>query len=177
VRRLSGGTGAPPPRGLGHGVHDTGYRRGQATPRGGFQPMTSPIRIVTAVILDPAGRVLVVRKRGSRAFIQPGGKREAGEQALHTLARELREELGVALRAGGAHALGTFEDDAVNEPGRRVQGESFLVQVDGTPRARAEIAELAWIPLHPPHGVLLAPLSERHVLPAARRWLGAGQAG
>jgi len=94
-----------------------------------------------------------------------------------TLARELREELGVALRAGGAHALGTFEDDAVNEPGRRVQGESFLVQVDGTPRARAEIAELAWIPLHPPHGVVLAPLSERHVLPAVRRWLGAGQAG
>lgn len=138
MRRLSGGTGVPPPRGLGHGVHDTAYSRGQATPRGGFQPMTSPIRIVTAVILDRAGRVLVVRKRGSRAFIQPGGKREAGEQALHTLARELREELGVALRAGGAHALGTFEDDAVNEPGRRVQGESFLVQVDGTPRARRD---------------------------------------
>jgi len=58
-----------------------------------------------------------------------------------------------------------------NEPGRRVQGESFLVQVNGTPRAQAEIAGLACIPLQPPHGVVLAPPSERHVLPAAARAL------
>jgi 8-oxo-dGTP diphosphatase len=133
--------------------------------------MTSPIRIVTAVILDDAGRVLVVRKHGSQTFIQPGGKREPGEDALRTLGRELHEELGVTPRIGSALALGTFEDDAVNEPGQRVQGESFLVRVDGTPRAQAEIAELAWIPLHPPHGVRLAPLSERHVLPVAARLL------
>ena len=36
------------------------------------------IRIVTAVILDDANRVLVVRKHGSDTFIQPGGKREPG---------------------------------------------------------------------------------------------------
>lgn len=62
-------------------------------------------------------------------------------------------------------------DGGNNEPGRRVQGESFPVQVDGTPRAQGEIAELVWIPLQSPHGVVLAPLSERHVLPAAARAL------
>ena len=126
-----------------------------------------PIRIVTAVILDPQQRVLVVRKHGSDTFIQPGGKREPGEDALQTLARELHEELSVQIDSRKAVALGSFEDIAVNEPGRRVQGESFLVSITGTPQVQAEIAELSWIPLQPPHGVKLAPLSALHVLPAA----------
>lgn len=128
----------------------------------------SPIRIVTAVILDAQQRVLVVRKHGSDTFIQPGGKREPGEDALQTLARELHEELGIVMDPTSAVPLGTFEDAAVNEPGRRVQGESFLVQASGTARVQAEIAELAWIALQPPHGVKLAPLSAQHTLPAAR---------
>ena len=53
------------------------------------------IRTVAAVIVDGQGRVLLVRKHGSSTFIQPGGKREPGEDALATLARELQEELGV----------------------------------------------------------------------------------
>src|SRR5690606_39245387 len=80
----------------------------------------APVRTAAAVILDAQGRVLLVRKRGSTFFIQPGGKREPGETVLETLARELREELGVELRPGSAIALGEFEHVAVNEPGRRV---------------------------------------------------------
>ncbi|GAB3739059.1 NUDIX domain-containing protein [Silanimonas algicola] len=127
-----------------------------------------PIRTVAAVIADDDGRVLLVRKRGSTTFIQPGGKREPGENALATLARELHEELGVHLIEGSARRLGEFEAEAVNEPGRRVRGEAFAVRISGTPVAHAEIAELAWIAPQPPFAIPVAPLSADHILPAWR---------
>ena len=46
------------------------------------------ISIVAALIRDADGRVLLVRKRGTSAFMQPGGKRDAGESDVAALARE-----------------------------------------------------------------------------------------
>ncbi len=37
------------------------------------------IEIVAALNRDEAGRVLLIRKRGTSAFMQPGGKRDHGE--------------------------------------------------------------------------------------------------
>lgn len=123
------------------------------------------IRTVAAVIRDVRGHVLLVRKRGTPTFIQPGGKREPGEQPLATLARELHEELGVALRPG-ARRLGEFEDVAVNEPDTRVRAEVYLAEVGGEPAPRAEIEELAWVDPAAPGERVIAPLSRTQLLPA-----------
>ncbi|HZP68639.1 MAG TPA: NUDIX domain-containing protein [Pseudolabrys sp.] len=62
------------------------------------------ISVVAALIRDEQGRVLLVRKRGTAAFMQPGGKRDPGESELAALARELTEELGCRERAGSPGA-------------------------------------------------------------------------
>lgn len=124
------------------------------------------IRTVAALIADERGRVLLVRKRGSEIFIQPGGKREPGEDSLATLARELREEIGVGFDPAGAWRLGEFEERAVHEAGKRVRAEVFAVAIDGQPQAAAEIEELAWVDPHESGDFSVAPLSRRQILPA-----------
>jgi 8-oxo-dGTP diphosphatase len=126
------------------------------------------IRIVAALIRDDAGRVLLVRKRGTQAFMQPGGKRERGEDDVTALARELDEELGCRVLRGSARALGVFDCVAANEPDRRVNAAVYAIDVEGGVAARAEIDEIAWIDPAAPGDIHLAPLTRDHVLPLAR---------
>lgn len=126
------------------------------------------IHVSAAVIVDEAGRVLVVRKQGTSMFMQPGGKPEAGESAAQTLIRELHEELGLELDEADLQPLGSFVSAAANEPGHRVIAEAFATSVD--PRAvtvQAELAELRWITPDDIATVPLAPLSVEHLLPIA----------
>ncbi|WP_354002922.1 NUDIX hydrolase [Microbacterium elymi] len=106
--------------------------------------MTATIRVSAAVVMDAAGRALVVRKRGTASFMQPGGKPEPGESAAAALVRELEEELGVTTDAAALTSLGTFTAAAANEPGHDVVADAFALTLDPAQvRAAAEIAELA----------------------------------
>ncbi|MEA3015565.1 MAG: hypothetical protein QOI38_287 [Sphingomonadales bacterium] len=127
------------------------------------------IRIAAAVIGDGLGRILLVRKRGTEAFMLPGGKIGRGEVALETLARELGEEIGCAI-APGPRPLGRFSAPAANEPGATVEAELFAVDLVGEAAPAAEIAEARW---HHPDEIAvfpLAPLARDHVLPLVRSW-------
>jgi 8-oxo-dGTP diphosphatase len=121
------------------------------------------VEVVGAVILDDAGRLLTVRKRATRRFMLPGGKREPGEDDRTALARELREELGVEVVA--ATPIGRFEAPAANEPGATVRSSAYRVQVEGAITAGAEIEALLWIDPAAPPEVLLAPLLSERILP------------
>ena len=126
------------------------------------------IRIVAAVVLNGAGETLVVRKRGTAAFMQPGGKPNAGEDGLEALEREIVEELGCGLEGGSCRPLGRFTAPAANEEGWTVEAELFAARLSGEIRLDAEIEEAVWIDPDREPGLELAPLTRRHALPLAR---------
>ena len=60
------------------------------------------VRVAAAVIVRPDGQVLLAQRPNGKAYAGywefPGGKLEPGEAPRHALDRELREELGLAVR-------------------------------------------------------------------------------
>ena len=127
------------------------------------------IKVVAALIRDDAGRVLVVRKRGTAAFMQPGGKRDPGEDDITALSREVAEELGCGVVRASVRPLGEFDAIAANEPGFRVQACLYGIDVTGDITPSREIDEMIWIDPAAPPDIALAPLTRDHVLPLAAR--------
>ena len=126
------------------------------------------IRIVAAVVADERGHLLLVRKRGTAAFMQPGGKPEPGETPDVTLVRELREELGLRLDLGALAPLGEFTAAAANEPGFLVVADVYRVDIGGqTPVADAEIDEVRWVTRAEASALDVAPLAATYFLPNA----------
>ncbi|MCB2251859.1 NUDIX domain-containing protein [Pseudomonas chlororaphis] len=127
------------------------------------------IHIAAALLVAPDGRTLLVRKRGTQAFMQPGGKIEPGELPSHALARELEEELGLRIAPDDARYLGRFSAPAANEPGHVVEAQLFRLDLDSdqvTPAA--EIEEVRWVDPANADELTLAPLTRDLILPFYR---------
>lgn len=128
--------------------------------------MSLTVHVVAALIVDDAGRALMVRKTGTSVFMQPGGKPEPGESSAEALCRELHEELGLVVRARDLERVGRFESDAANEPGHRVVAEVFCVRRPITEVVcAAEIDEARWIGPDDVDAQPIAPLSQQWLLP------------
>lgn len=127
---------------------------------------SEPIRISSIIITNSSGQCLLVRKRGTRYFIQPGGKIEPGESKAEALVRELQEELNLSMSIRDFSYVGCFTDKAINEPGRTVIAEIYHTNIDvsGISPA-AEIEEIIWYSVTYPQKVLLAPLTKNHLIP------------
>ena len=136
----------------------------------------SGLLVVAAVVLtDEAGRIALVRKRGTRRFMLPGGKIEPGESAEDCAVREAMEELGAGLDRELLSLLGEWEAPAANEPGHRVLGHVFAHPPVAGLTPRGEIDELMWLaPDDADDRDDLAPLFQFRVLPALRGLAGGG---
>jgi 8-oxo-dGTP diphosphatase len=120
---------------------------------------------VGAIILNERKQLLVVRKRveDRTEFIIPGGRQEPGEADLHTLARELQEELGVSLES--STFFGKFEDIAVFENVPLVMSV-YQTIINGKPTPQSEIKEYAWIDRdYSAKGYCLGSVLSKYVIP------------
>ncbi len=127
--------------------------------------MPKVLKIATACLLDEAGRLLIVRKRGTHMFMLPGGKNEPGESPLATLVRELQEELDLEVEPTAFQPLGHFQSRAANEPDHWVEADVFVGSLHSSVKAQAEIEELAWLDLLAQHQCELAPLLREQIIP------------
>ncbi|MBF7142319.1 MULTISPECIES: NUDIX hydrolase [Pseudomonas] len=127
--------------------------------------MPNTLHIAAALLLNNEGHTLLVRKRGTAFFMQPGGKIEAHEQPVQALARELEEELGVRIQPSQATYLGASSAPAANEPGFQVHCTLFDVVIDTQVVPAAEIEEAVWVSAQQAQALCLAPLTRDWVLP------------
>ena len=115
------------------------------------------MRIVVALARNAEGQVLLVRKRGTTAFMQPGGKIENGEDARMALSRELAEELALAVPADRFQYLGGASAPSANEPGVTVEAEIYALALDDEIAVQAETRRRHGLILPIPHPCRLPP--------------------
>ena len=124
------------------------------------------LHLATAAIVDNAGRCLLVRKRGTTHFMQPGGKIEAGEAPIQALQRELHEELNFDISSLEPVWVASLSDVAVNEPDTSLLAEVFIIKTEtDTFVPAAEIEEVIWFDPRVQSSYLLAPLTEHQIIP------------
>lgn len=105
------------------------------------------IQAAAAIVVDPAGRLLLVRRgkepqRGR--WTVPGGKLEPGETPAQAAVRETFEETGARVRAG--RELGVVRIPGAGDVVYEIH--DFAAEyLDGTLRAGDDAADARWVAL------------------------------
>ena len=105
----------------------------------------SVIPCVGAVIKDDRGRLLLIKRGhapGAGLWSLPGGRIEAGETDAQALAREMREETGLLVRAG--QLIGRVRRPAADGAVLDIRDYAATV-TGGTLRAGDDAADARWV--------------------------------
>jgi 8-oxo-dGTP diphosphatase len=96
-----------------------------------------------ALIFIKDKKILVTLSKGKDTWYIPGGKREAGENDIEALTREIMEELGVDLLPNTITPYGVFEAPAHGKPeGTFVRMTCYTADLSAEPTPNAEIDQI-----------------------------------
>ena len=125
------------------------------------------IYLANALVTDPEGRMLAVRKKKSKFFQMVGGKIDGNEEPIETLTREFLEEINIDIHLHQVKFLGQHQTTAVNEENTIVHANVFHVHLNSLESLKiaAEIEEMAWIGKENYQEYQLAHLLEEFSLP------------
>ncbi len=118
----------------------------------------------SAMVVIRDNRLLVVRKKGSRDYLMPGGKPEGDESAAAALKREIMEELGCGFDDASLTFLGHFED-FTSDGKAKVSIELFTGEIIRMPKPSSEIEELIWVSAADAINPFLTPIIKKQILP------------
>lgn len=106
-----------------------------------------PLPAVAALLRGPSGRVLLVRtSKWGGLWGVPGGKVEYGESAAAALAREMREETGLAVLSPRLVLVSEIiEDPAFHKPAHFLSLEYLADVASEEVVTNEEIVEHAWL--------------------------------
>jgi ADP-ribose pyrophosphatase YjhB (NUDIX family) len=111
----------------------------QQSPRGDV------ISCVGAIITDPAGRLLLIKRGhepGAGLWSLPGGRVEPGESDEQALIREVREETGLSVRAG--RLIGAVQRAGFGESVLDIR-DYAATTTGGTLAAGDDAADARWV--------------------------------
>jgi 8-oxo-dGTP diphosphatase len=115
------------------------------TGRAGDGSIGRPTVAVAAIVIDDAGRVLLVRRGqppNQGKWTVPGGKVERGERLVDAVVREVREETGVEITCGPMIAVVERLDDAWHY----VILDYLARPEPGEVRAATDVVDARWVP-------------------------------
>lgn len=91
-------------------------------------------------------KILSSRTRGRTVWYIPGGKREAGENDIEALTREIREELNISLNISDLKYLGVFKAQAdYHKQGTVVKMSCYSCSFSGEIYPAQEVEEVAYL--------------------------------